>query len=180
MELKELKLEMKIDEEKVFIGHDFLNQTVSNIPDIKENKKIFNILAQSNLTYARDIVSSSDNLSKESFKILMNDAVDEIVCNLLDNNKATQYFTDEIVENILAKDNTKLNIKIAENIGEFKLCNIPKFINKLVTNVSSEVRYSLMSYSNTDFISMEQMELLSKDLDIDVSKKAKEELSDMR
>jgi len=71
LKLKELqiqthkvKAELLINNNKVTIGHQFLENIASDLPDIKGNQSIFGILANLDNLYVRKRISEKDNLSK--------------------------------------------------------------------------------------------------------------------
>ena len=47
MQTQTIKTELLINGKKVLVGHQFLEDIISDIPDIKENQDIFNALALS-------------------------------------------------------------------------------------------------------------------------------------
>ena len=51
MQKEEMKIELTINGQKVKVGHRFLESVCRDIPDIKENTKIFNILAKLEISH---------------------------------------------------------------------------------------------------------------------------------
>ena len=171
-----MKVELLINGEKVKLGHRFLESICRDIPDIKENIKIFNILAKSTNYEVREYISRNDNLSNETIEILLNDISEVVVDNLLSNRDINKKISDEQLKVIIEKDNIKLLTTIGSNIDDFKSCNRCKHIKYFAKHPSAKVRYSLFNYNISDLITTETLVELSKDEDFDVSREAKKEL----
>ena len=178
MQNQEIKIELSLNGHKVKVGHKFLEDISRDIPDIKENKKIFSILSLSNNDEVRKDISRNENLSKGTINILLEDKDDEVVDNVLINRDLSKYILDEQIVKIIDKNNTKHLSTIAENIDNFSSCDRCKLVKKLAKHESSKVRYSLLSYCVSDFVSTRILEKLCLDEDSDVSYEAKKELKD--
>mgnify|MGYP003492090998 CR=1 FL=1 len=113
-------VELTINGQKVKVGHKFLESIIIDIPDVKENMKIFTLLACSDNYEIREKISRKDYLSKEAIDILLNDKSDDVIENILSNRDVNKYITNEQILSIIEKDNTKLLSTIANNIDEFK------------------------------------------------------------
>ena len=172
----EINVELTINGQKVKVGHKFLESIVYDIPDVKENSKIFTILASSNNFEVRDNVSRKDNLPSEAVEILLNDVSDDVVNRILSNRDVNKYITNEQIFSIIEKNNIKLLSTIAENIDEFHSCDKCEILNILVKHKSSKVKAALFSYSVSDLLSIEKLKELSNDEDFDVATEAKKEL----
>lgn len=178
MQKEEIKVELTINGVSVKVGHKFLEDISRDIPDVKENKKIFSLLALSNNHEVRENISSNEFLSKVAINILLKDESDEIIDNILSNRDTNKYITDVQMVEVIQKDNVKLLSTIANNINEFQSCNICKIIKKLANHKSSKVKYSLFSYGVSDLINVEILKKLAYDKDSDVAFEARKELKE--
>lgn len=178
--MKEYKINMEvvINGQKVRAGYTFLESIVGDIPDVKENTKIFNLLSLSDNYAIRDAISSKDCLSKDTINILLNDESDNIIRNILTNSWISRYITTEQILSIIEKDNVKLITTILQNLDSYKKCDKFKIINLLAKHRSTLVKASLLLYPVRELISTELLEELSNDDDFDVSTEAKKELKD--
>lgn len=151
---------------------------VNDIPDVKENKKIFIVLSSSDNHRIKEYISQKSFLSTETINTLLNDKSDEIVDNILSNRDINKHITNEQIFSIIEKDNTKLLSTIAKNLDELQSCDRCKIINHLSKHKSSSVRFSLFTYNVSDLISTDIVKELCDDEDFDVANKAKKELAD--
>jgi len=72
MQTQIIKTELLINGKSVVIGHQFLENIVREIPDIKENQEVFSILAQSDDPEVREVVSRQfDHLAKDDIRFLL-------------------------------------------------------------------------------------------------------------
>ena len=83
MQTQTIKAELLINGKKVVIGHQFLEDIVRDIPDIKENKEIFNDLVLSDNPDVRESITRVDNIGKKSTHLLLNDINQEVVDGVL-------------------------------------------------------------------------------------------------
>jgi len=176
MPKQEIKVELLINGHKVKVGHRFLEDIVRDIPDIKENKRIFSILASSNNDEIREYISKNDNLPKETIDTFLKDKNDEIVDNILSNRDINKYILDEQILKIIDKNSNKHLSTIATNIDDFSSCNRCKLVKILSKYESSKVRYSLFSFGGSKFISNGILNKLCSDEDFDVAYEARKEL----
>lgn len=88
-------VELTINGQKVKVGHKFLESIIIDIPDVKENMKIFTLLACSDNYEIREKISRKDYLSKEAIDILLNDKSDDVIENILSNRDVNKYITNE-------------------------------------------------------------------------------------
>lgn len=120
---------------------------VNDIPNVKENKKVFTILSSSDNHRIKEYISRKSFLSTETINTLLNDKSDEIVDNILSTRDINKYITNEQIFSIIEKDNTKLLSTIARNLDELQSCDRCKIINHLSKYKSSSVRFSLFTYN---------------------------------
>ena len=106
-----INVELTINGQKVKVGHKFLEDISMNIPDVKENSKIFTILACSDNFEVRDNIARKDNLSLEAIDTLLNDASDNIIDRILSNRDVNKYITNEQIFSIIEKNNIKYSNK---------------------------------------------------------------------
>lgn len=176
MTKQELKIEFIIDGTKVQCGHQFLENIIRDIPDIEQNKKIFDILATSNNDDVREMIARKEFLSLEAIEILLKDENIEVVDNILSNRDIDKLITDEQLKMIIEKDNIKLLSTIASNVERYQNCDRCRIIKKLAKHTSSKVRYSLLNYGVSDLMTNSTLQELCEDSDIDVATEAKKEL----
>ena len=65
-----IKEALSINGRTEFVTHQFLEYNVKDIPDIPENKHIFDLLASSSNKDVREAISKKENLSKKAKTIL--------------------------------------------------------------------------------------------------------------
>ena len=176
MQTQTIKTELLINGKKVIIGHQFLEDIVRDIPDIKENKAIFNDLVLSDNPDVREYLTRVDNIGKKSIHLLLNDTNQEVVDGVLSNSDLAKHISEEALMKIIDSDNTKLLITIASNIEDYIKCDLCKIVNILANHKSASVRYNLVRWRTNDIVSVKILKQLSKDKDIDVAKEAQEEL----
>ena len=176
MQTQTIKTELFINGKKVVIGHQFLENILRNIQDIKENKEIFNDLVLSDNPDIREYLTSIDNIGKKSIHLLLNDINQEVVDGVLSNSDLAKYISEEALMKIIDSDNTKLLMTIASNIEDYVKCDLCKIVNILANHKSVSVRYNLVRWRTNDIISVKILKQLSKDKDIDVAKEAAKEL----
>ncbi|MDF1884549.1 hypothetical protein JHD49_11420 [Sulfurimonas sp. SAG-AH-194-C21] len=176
MQTQTIKTELLINGKKVVIGHQFLEDIIRDIPDIKENKEIFNALVLSDNPDVRESLTRVDNISKKSIHLLLSDTNQEVVEGVLSNSDLAKYISEEALLNIIDSDNTKLLMTIASNIEDYVKCNLCKIVNILANHKSVSVRYSLVRWRANDIVSIKILKKLSNDKDIDVAKEATKEL----
>lgn len=172
MKKHEIKTELLINGSKVVFGHQFIEDIVGCIPDIKENQAIFSLLAKSDNPNVRESISSKDNLSKKTIHLLLDDESQEVVDTILSNSNSAKKINEDNLLKIIKSDNVKYLTTIAKNLEKYALCNIGKIAHILCNHKNASVRYSLVQYSTYYGI----IKKLSKDKDFDVAKVAKEEL----
>ena len=176
MQTQTIKTELLINGKKVVIGHQFLEDIVRDIPDIKENKEIFNDLVLSDNPDVREYLTRVDNIGKKSIHLLLNDTNQEVVDGVLSNSDLAKHISEEALMKIIDSDNTKLLMTIASNIEDYVKCDLCKIVNILANHKSVSVRYNLVRWRTNDIVSVKILKQLSKDKDIDVAKEAQEEL----
>jgi len=176
MQTQTIKTELLINGKKVLVGHQFLEDIVRDIPDIKENKEIFNDLVLSDNPDVREYLTRVDNIGKKSIHILLNDTNQEVVDGVLSNSDLAKHISEEALMKIIDSDNTKLLMTIATNIEDYVKCDLCKIVNILANHKSVSVRYNLVRWRTNDIVSIKVLKQLSKDKDIDVAKEALEEL----
>lgn len=176
MQTQTIKTELLINGEKVVIGHQFLEDIVRDIPDIKENQEIFNALVLSDNPDVREYLTGVDNIGKKSIHLLLNDTNQEVIDGVLSNSDLAKYIAEEALMKIINSGNTKLLMTIASNIENYVKCDLCKMVNILANHKSVSVRYNLVKSWTNDVVSIKILKQLSKDKDIDVSKAALEEL----
>ncbi len=177
MQTHTIKTELLVNGSKVTIGHKFLEDLAKDIPDIKENKTIFSVLAKSDNPDVRESISRKDNLSKKTIHLLLNDETQEVVENILSNSDLAKKITKDALFKIIKSDHIQYLSTIASNVEDYDLCN-PCTIAKILSNhQNAAVRYSLVTWNVSDVVSTKILKKLAKDKDIDIANDAKDALS---
>ena len=176
MQTQIIKTELFINGKKVTVGHQFLEDIIRDIPDIKENKEIFNALVLSDNPYLRESLTRIDNIGKKSIHLLLNDTNQDVVDGVLSNAVLAKHISEEDLMKIIDSDNVKLLMTIASNIEEYVKCDLCKIVNILANHKSVSVRYNLVRWRANDIVSIKILKQLAKDKDIDVAKEATKEL----
>jgi hypothetical protein len=178
MQKEQIRVELSINGLQVTAGYEFLERITCDIPDIKENKKVFEALAKSDDFEVRRSISYKDNLNKNTIDMLIQDADSDVVGNISNNSNIAKYITQEQVENILKQDNTYLLEILGKNVDDFQSCNVCKIIDKLIKHPNARVRGSVLRYRNN--LSLVQLEILSNDSDTAISSEARKQLKDRK
>ena len=179
MQTEKIKIELSIDEQKVVIGHKFLESIVQDIPDTKENSKIFEILAHSDNPEVRETLTRKDNLNKKTVALLLEDESENVVEGVLSSSDLAQYIKEDALYKIIKANNITLLCCIASNIEDYTLCDGCKIAKKLAKHPVSVVRYSLMKWRRVSpLLSTKLLHKLAQDEDCDVAKEAQDELKD--
>lgn len=180
MQKQEIKIELKINDVNVKVGHKFLELICKDIPDTKENKKVFSILALSDNDEVREDVSRNEFLSKDTIDILLKDENNQVVDNLLLNRDINKHITNTQLFEIIKNDKVRLLCTIAERIDQFDSCDKCMIIKKLANHKNSKVRHSLFCYGVSDLLNIKILQKLASDKDYDVAYKARKELKEQR
>jgi len=176
MQTQTIKTELLINGQKVIIGHQFLEDISRDIPDTKENKSIFDILALSDNPSVKEDIANKDNLSKKTIHLLLKDTNQEVVDNILSNGDAAKYIREDALFKITKVGNIKHIKTIASNIDDYKKCNTCKIVKIIANHPNALVRYELVRWRVSDVVSTKILKQLSNDKDFDVAKQAQENL----
>jgi len=176
MTTQNIKVELFINGKKAVIGHQYLEDTVSDIPDIKENQEIFDALIHSDNPEVQEHIANVEHLSKKSIDILLNDDNIDVVDNVLSNVNLAKYIKHETLMKIVQSNNTKFLVSIAENIDDYAKCDLCQIVKILANHKNVSVRYALVHWRASDIVTVKILKQLVKDGDIDVSNNAREEL----
>lgn len=168
MTTKNTKVKLTIEGKEVTIGHEFLEDTVRNIPDIKENKEIFDILAQSDNPEVREDLVRMGNLSKKTIHLLLNDENQEVVDNVLSNPDLAKYIKHKALMHIINGGNIKLLKSIANSIEDYEKCDLCEVNKVLSEHKNVSVRYALVRYTHRTTTSTKALKILENDVDLDV------------
>ena len=177
MQTQTIKIELLINGQKIAVGHRFLENMVSDIPDIKENSKIFEILAHSDNPEVRESLTRNDMLNKKTIALLLEDESEDVVDGVLSNVDLAKQIEEEALYKILEVNNIKLLSTIASNIEDYTLCDGCKLAKKLAKHPVAVIRYNLVKWRRvSSLISTKLLKKLAKDADCDVAKDAQGEL----
>ena len=173
-----VQIKLIINSHTVKVGQRFLEDISNNIQDIKENKKIFDILSMSDNYTVRENISRNDNLSSNTVERLLNDENDEIVENILSNRTINKFITNKQLKRIIKKGSIKLLCLIASRVNEYQNTNMCKITKLLAKHPNQQVRLSIFNWNVPDVISIKTLKRLSKDTDLDIRYEAKKVLKD--
>jgi len=178
MQKEQIKVELSINGLKVVVGYEFLENISYNMPDIKENKKVLEILANSDDFEVRRSISRYDNLNKNTIDILLQDTDNDVVQNLLNNRDIAKFITQEQVENIFTQDNIYLLETLGRNVDDFQSCNVCKLIDKFIKHPNARARGSVLYHRSN--LNLQQLELLTNDNDALIASEARKQLKDKK
>ena len=105
--MQTIKTELVVNGIKVVVGHQFLEDIVRDIPDVKENKPVFISLAQSDNPDVRESISRKDNLNSKTIHLLLKDENQEVVDNVLSNTDLAKHIKEETLFDIIEMNNIK-------------------------------------------------------------------------
>ncbi len=176
MQTQIIKTELVINGSSVVIGHQFLEDIVRDIPDIKENKSVFSTLAQSENPSVRESISRKDKLSKKTIHLLLDDENQEVVDNILSNSDLAKQISEDTLFDLILGNNIRYLKTIGSNIDNYALCDTCKIATILSEHENTSVRYSLVQWRSNDAVTTKTLKKLSKDKDFDIAKQAKEAL----
>jgi len=179
MQTQTIKIELLINGNKVVVGHQFLEDIIRSIPDIKANKSIFDTLASSDNPDIRQNVAAGETLSYKTINSLLDDENQEVVDSVLANRDLAKYINEEALLKILDSGNVKFLCTIASNIENYIQCDACKIVKVLANHKNASVKYSLLRWRSSEFVSARILKQLSKDKDIDVAKEAQAELDNI-
>lgn len=174
--MQTIKTELVVNGIKVVVGHQFLEDIVRDIPDVKENKPVFASLAQSDNPDVRESISRKDNLNSKIIHLLLKDENQEVVDNVLSNTDLAKYIKEETLFDIIEMNNIKYLKTIASNIDSYVLCDTCKIATILSKHKNASVRYALVHWGSSSAVTSKILKALSKDKDFDIAKEAKKTL----
>lgn len=178
---QEIKIEFTLNDQKVNVGHQFLEEIIKHIPDVKENESVFDLLATSNNYLIRESISKNTYLPKTTINILLSDKSDTIVENILLNRDINYLITDEQLQTIISRDNERLLEAIGFNLSNCKGRNSYIIIKQLLKHPCSKVRYSFFfHFKGANLISTKDLITLCNDEDFDIACEARRELNDRK
>lgn len=176
MQTQTIKTELSFNGQNVVIGHKFLEDIVDDIPDIKENRSIFDILALSDNPEVKERVSRKDSLSKKTIHLLLKDTDQKVVNNILSNSDLAKHIEEKALLKIIKSNNIKHLVSIGETIDDYSRCDQCKIIKILANHKNPLVRSSLLNWRTSELITIKTLKKLSEDKDIDIANDAKDEL----
>jgi hypothetical protein len=174
--MQTIKTELIVNGRNVLVGHQFLEDIVRNIPDVKENKSIFARLAQSDTPEVRESISRKDNLNSKTIHLLLKDDNQEIVDNVLSNSDLAKHIKEDILFDIIETGTIKYLKTIASNIDSYVLCDTCKVATILSKHQNTSVRYALVHWGSANAVTSKILKALSKDKDFDIANEAKKAL----
>ena len=176
MQTQTIETVLLINGQKVVVGHQFLEDIINDIPDIKENSKIFAILALCDNPEVRETLTRKDAISKKTVALLLEDENIDVVDGVLSNRDLAKQIEEEALWKIIKANNIKLLCTIASNIEDYTLCDGCKIAKKLIKHPVTVVRYNLVKWRVSDVISTKLLQKLAHDEDSDVAQEARDEL----
>lgn len=170
--MKSISIKLEINEKEVTISHDLLEKIIEQIPDIPQNKDIFEILSKSDNSEVKSLLTKKRFLNKKTISLLLNDKSKKVVINLIYNQHLTKKITTKQIIKIIKRNNIDILCAIATHLRNFTLINKYKLASRLSNDKNSSVRYSLVSNSRLETISTSTLKKLSRDKDSFVAFKA--------
>ena len=167
-----IQIELLIDGHKATVGHQFLEDTVRQIPDIEANKPIFDILAASDNPNVRRALTAKEFLSPKTVHTLLSDPDREVVEGILSNSHLAQLIRPKALKRILAADDVELLTTIGANIEDYTRCDTCSIADQLSRHPNPLVRYSLPGWMVSDVVSSRILKRLANDKDPDVAQRA--------
>ena len=175
MQRKAIKIDLKLNNKRVQVGHQFLEDISRNIDDIKENTELFELLATSNNPEVRESISRNNNLNKKTVDMLLGDDYAEVITNLLYTSDAKKHISQKQLMKIIKSGNVTFLCKIAYNVDDYVKCDLCKIVKILANHENPSVRFSLLERRVSKAISTKILKKLIKDEDMNVSLMALEE-----
>lgn len=175
--MKTINIKLMIDGKEVTLGHQFLEDIVNEIPDIPQNKKIFEVISKSDNNEVRRLVTKKKFLNKKTIHSLLNDSSKTVITNLFYNKNIAKRITKKQIMKIIKTNEKKFLSTIATHLKKFSLINKCKFAKKLSKHPDPSVRYNLIANSEPESITISVLKKLTKDEDPIVALKAKSRLA---
>lgn len=173
--MKTINVKLEINGKQVKIGHQFLEDIIREIPEVPQNKSIFEILANSDNDEVREYIAKNEHLNQDTINLLLEDNSQEVVDNLLYNSNATDKLNHSQVMKIIKKNHTKHLCTIAGFLDDYPMINSCKIAKILSNHNNPQVRYNLVRRNN-NIVPIKILKKLSKDKDVNVSYEAKKRL----
>lgn len=174
--MKSIDISLVIAGKEVTLGHQFLENIVNEIPDIPQNKKIFEIISKSDNDEVRRLVTKKKFLNKRTINSLLNDSSKTVITNLFYNENIVKRITKKQIMKIIKTNDKEFLCIIATHLKKFSLINKCKFAKKLSKHPNPSVRYNLIANSEPESIPISVLKKLTKDEDPIVALKAKSRL----
>lgn len=176
MQTQTIKAELTINGLKVAMGHKFLEEIASRIPDKKEHEALFEEMAKSDNYGVRESISRNNNLNRSTIHMLLKDTHQEVVRSVLSNFNITKMIEEEILDEVIEQGNIQILCCIAANVDNFEQCNRSKLAKRLSKHPNAEVRGNLLGWNLSRFLTTKTLKKLAEDEDVDVVLEAKEAL----
>ncbi len=178
MQTDEIFTKLSIKGVRIKVGHEFLDSIVSNIPDVPENLKVFEILSASSSKDVRSQIAWKDTTSRKIIKNLLSDPNTEIVVRLVRNSNVLKLIKEKEILKLIGGNDIEVIQEIASNVSELERCDVCKIATILSEHKDPSVRYELARYwrRQSNGTPRKIIKKLSKDRDVDVSNAAKESL----
>lgn len=113
--MKTINIKLMIDGKEVTLGHQFLEDIVNEIPDIPQNKKIFEVISKSDNNEVRRLVTKKKFLNKRTINSLLNDSSKTVISNLFYNENIAKRITKKQIMKIM-KTNKKSSYPLLQLI----------------------------------------------------------------
>ncbi len=171
MKTKLLDAKLEIEGLSIDIGHELFYTIVKDIPDVKSNIKLFELLSNSSYIKIRAYVAKRENINRKIVKRLLSDKCHEVLDDLLDNDSACKLIKKKELLSIINKEEGGLLYTIARKIRYFNKCDINIIAEVLSRNSDPEIRHCLAM--QREYLSENIIKKLSKDIDYNVALHAK-------
>ena len=150
-----MKIELNIENIKIEVDHYLLESIVENMPDIKNNIKVYEKLARYSNPKVRDHIAKKEYINRKTIKILLDDKKDGIISSLLQNPNAAQQIKHQELLSIIEKGNLIHSIIILESLAYFEHLDKTIIQDKLKKHIDPNICHSFVSTFSSSKVSKE-------------------------
>lgn len=134
----ELVITIDGKESRVDIPYTSMNDLAYTLPDVEENRKIFDVLANHTSIETLAGVAAKENLSIESFQKIISTGGHKAKIALLENKKFRQQVKLELLKKWVMRD-SELAITVANNLNDFGEIDPKEIVEILLKHPDPEV-----------------------------------------
>lgn len=171
--MNSINIKLKINGNTVALSHSFLEKIISKIPDISENSKVFEILAQDNNKKVRYYTTQKKFLNDKTINIFLNDKSEDVVTNLLKNPTVSKKLNHKQIMKIIKQNHDEHLSTLAMILYKFTQIKSNKVSKILSKSKNPKVRFNLVHWGyNENIIPISVLKKLSNDNDTSVAMEA--------